>query len=40
MVAYRISGEAYEQVAGVDAMGTAPAPWGQVLLDLAGVGPS
>ncbi len=40
VVGYQISGEAYEQVAVVDGVGTAPAPWGQLLLDLAGVRPS
>ena len=35
VVAHRLSGAVYEQVVVVDGEGEAPAPWGQVRLDLA-----
>ena len=38
VVAHRLRGGAYEQVAVVDGVGPAQAPWGQVQLDLSEVG--
>ena len=38
--AYRLGDEAYEQVASVDGVGSAPAPWGPVQVDLVGIGAS
>ena len=37
LVAYRLSGEAYEQVAVVSDVGPAPAPWGPAEVDLRSV---
>ena len=37
VVAHRLRGAVYEQVAVVDGAGSAPAPWGPVLLDLTRV---